>query len=1598
MKRFIAILFIVFFSLLAFSQSFDFKADTTKGCAPLKVIFLNTTPDSIINNYSFEWIVESGKFSTQTDSIQNTYINPGSYTITMKVYDDSKNLVESIVKTDYIIVYNDPDVTITSDVYETCEDKSFNFSIQSIVADTTIDSYAWILSDGTIYNTPNPPAHTFGFADEFTVFLSIQDAHGCTNRERKSIVVKTYDDYPMLSFNVNKSRICEAELDAQFTNTTTDNTISNFHWDFGDGTTYDGKTPSTHKYSGFGNYYTVLSATSEHNCLGFSARTIQLINFQPQISISDEYPAVEFNLSTIKNNLNTQNPYRKINTTKEKQKFCPGTITFSDASSTQNVAWEWDFNNDGTIESEDDSFSIDIQDAGTYQIKLTVSNGTCTKEVIKTFEIEEKLQISASPTEDFYCSIPAIVQYNAKSNIANTSFLWALSDTTLSTEASFEKNFTEEGIYSANLWAISSNYCTASLQLSDNVEVTTPKLSYEENKVTTFATPRSGCAPLDVTFKALYTYKTDRDSISFISWDFNNDTKIDETDYFNSKEKTGELSHLWTYTQQGVYAYTITLETKKGCSVSNNTFKTTDSISVGLKPNVQLTFANELCASNDLAIAVSFDDETRYQSIYDTLFVTFTQIEPPANVYSTFDIETPVPPTFTMTLQDTIGVHYVSYTISDNGCQETINSSDNVLVNGPLVKIDVSPTDCDNPYKYQYTFNKNYGSEQWQWLLKHEKDTDWTLIAENKDTINIDFQDYRGRGKYWIKATAHNATTGCDMSDSILTTVTQIVGDFELQTYEPCLGDTAQFIVTTDQGQDIQSWTWHYYKKGQDDSYTFAKNINGVITYKFNQKEAKHYIFDTTSITSVTVEVSDMNGCKAFVSKPIKVFEAKAGFFGDILSDCLPFITNFTDTSTSEHEIMSRVWNFGNGESKNGNETTAQIEYTNKGNKTVSLTITDSQGCKGTASVSDYIKPIIPNAQFTVTHPQVCLGTEATFERDLTAYGYDNNLSHYTWDFGDNYIDSADGMAPTRQTHLYTKESNETYKVLFTAYSISPEGHECVDTSSQQIEIKSVGANIQIKSSDQCKEPGQKFVVYLDNSSYTSNIKSFDWWKYENGDSIYVSNKRTLQVVTFDNYGEQSLYLRTKSTFYGCEDTTNHISILVPGYEAQMKADKNEACVHEDITFLLTDTLNLYRYNAYWEFGDGSSIPFNGLTTTHAYDALAGTDNNTYKVQFIVDAEGCKPRDISTNITIYPVYANFTRGATDIDTIGCVPFSLQLYNTSTTIGNALYTWDFGNGEISHEENPKITLSTPNENIPISLSVTSSICSDTKTKNVHTYPVSTISIDIDSTLCYGESTPAKVTGDFTTIEWFPHKLVSNPYSSETNLQATQSEYVYIKTTNSYMCKNTDSIFVYVQQKPHYYGAPDSLLLFYTNGNDIRKNTTLTNKIIAGQTYNVNATSIPGITYLWSPATYLSCTECTSPNIDLSCTASDCLDFPESVDYTILMQDTIGCFSVDTTIHFNIIIDTKIALPEAFTPNNDGNNDIAYVRGWGIREFINVKIFNRWGQIVFETNDMSQGWDGTFNGEPQAMDTYAYTIKAIDMNGEELLVKGYITLLR
>jgi gliding motility-associated-like protein len=89
---------------------------------------------------------------------------------------------------------------------------------------------------------------------------------------------------------------------------------------------------------------------------------------------------------------------------------------------------------------------------------------------------------------------------------------------------------------------------------------------------------------------------------------------------------------------------------------------------------------------------------------------------------------------------------------------------------------------------------------------------------------------------------------------------------------------------------------------------------------------------------------------------------------------------------------------------------------------------------------------------------------------------------------------------------------------------------------------------------------------------------------------------------------------------------------------------------------------------------------------------------------------------------------------------------------------------------------------------------------------------------------------------------------------------------------------------------------------------------------------------------------------------------------------------------------------LELPTTFTPNGDGNNDFIYVKGWGLKELIYFSIYNKWGEKVFETSDISEGWNGYYKGVLQNNGTYVYRVRAKTWRDTEKEIEGHINLMR
>jgi gliding motility-associated-like protein len=102
-------------------------------------------------------------------------------------------------------------------------------------------------------------------------------------------------------------------------------------------------------------------------------------------------------------------------------------------------------------------------------------------------------------------------------------------------------------------------------------------------------------------------------------------------------------------------------------------------------------------------------------------------------------------------------------------------------------------------------------------------------------------------------------------------------------------------------------------------------------------------------------------------------------------------------------------------------------------------------------------------------------------------------------------------------------------------------------------------------------------------------------------------------------------------------------------------------------------------------------------------------------------------------------------------------------------------------------------------------------------------------------------------------------------------------------------------------------------------------------------------------------------------------------------------------------FVVCVEGNLFLPNTFSPNGDGANDVFYPRGKGIYGVKSFRVFNRWGEVVFEqqniqVNDMSKGWNGIFRGKLASQDVYVYTIDVVCENNQVFSFKGNVALIR
>jgi len=239
------------------------------------------------------------------------------------------------------------------------------------------------------------------------------------------------------------------------------------------------------------------------------------------------------------------------------------------------------------------------------------------------------------------------------------------------------------------------------------------------------------------------------------------------------------------------------------------------------------------------------------------------------------------------------------------------------------------------------------------------------------------------------------------------------------------------------------------------------------------------------------------------------------------------------------------------------------------------------------------------------------------------------------------------------------------------------------------------------------------------------------------------------------------------------------------------------------------------------------------------------------------------------------------------------------------------------------------------------------CVNSDSVAVQVNPNPSVTISPDTTICKGKNTMLNAGGGIQYL-WTPSfGLSANNISNPTASPDTATIYL-VKVYNQYHCSDTASVSVNVLTTPIANAGPDK-------------------KIMEGQSVTLDGSiNTTDAIYSWTPVTYIN-----DPSI-LQPTVTPVSD----ITYTLTSTSTIGC-GVSTDEVFVRVLE-KVTIPNAFSPNGDGINDV-----WNIKNLVTypesqTEVFNRYGQVVFETNGYAQPWDGKYDGKPLPGGTYYYVI--------------------
>ncbi|MBL7744468.1 MAG: PKD domain-containing protein, partial [Chitinophagaceae bacterium] len=684
-----------------------------------------------------------------------------------------------------------------------------------------------------------------------------------------------------------------------------------------------------------------------------------------------------------------------------------------------------------------------------------------------------------------------------------------------------------------------------------------------------------------------------------------------------------------------------------------------------------------------------------------------------------------------------------------------------------------------------------------------------------------------------------------------------------------------------------------------------------------------NYQYTASGTYSVTLISTDLNGCRDSITKnniirvngPYANFNASAN-----LSGCVGLTTTFIDLSLTDgvNPITSWFFDFGDGNTQTFSSPPFQHTYTATGTFSVKMRITDASGCADSLTRTNMITVTDPVPDFISGDTLSCPGAIVNFINTSSP-----SPASSFWDFGDGNTSAL--ISPT---HSYTATGIYTVKLIIT------DAFGCTDSviKNNYIRVDQPDASFTVNDSIGSCTPLE--VQFTNTSTYYTSSQ----WDFGPGEGTST----LINPVHFYSVPGTYRVRLIVTSAGGCTDSA-FINITVNDTTgSRIDYTPISGCNPLPVTFNTVTSAIIESY--FWDFGDGNTITTTSPTVPHTYSSFG---NFVPKV-IMLDPAGCLI-PLTGIDTVKVVGANPDFGYTPalLCDSGYVSFS-----DSTTTSDAItsYNWTFGDGGISTLQNPSHNYTTPGI-FDVSLTVgTQSGCFNTITipaaVKVVLRPL--IGITGDNDICINETilhSGIFLRPDTSLVTWawtFPNGNTSTLQNPPIQTYNTAGNFtVTAISTNSSGCKDTATQDITVHPLPTatmppqmtiQVGFPAQIPVTYSAGTD---------------------------TWTWTPATGLSCTSCPAPDAG-----------PRfNTTYQVLFSDDNGCSNRDTILVIVVCQNSNLFVPNTFSPNGDGSNDRFYPRGRGLYSIKTLRIFNRWGEIVFERHDFPvnnalSGWDGTY----------------------------------